>query len=234
MSKTELYTQTGVAMTCRSYEEYQEMFMLEQHVFGEGKILDIASGASSFTAELNKRGYNAIAVDPLYHLSSEEIGTLGKNEMNIASHKLSQNENLFVWNYYKNLEHHDEIRNRSFKQFINSYKSDENKDQYIPAKLPNLPFDDGTFSHVFCNHFLFLYQAQYDFQFHLAAIQEMVRITKKGGSIFIYPLVGFKDELYPHLEELIEVLNADGVQSNTKETNFRFLPSATHFLKIDK
>jgi SAM-dependent methyltransferase len=234
MSKTELYTQTGVAMTCRSYEEYQEMFMLEQSLLGKGKILDIASGASSFTAELNKRGYKAIAVDPLYNLSSEEIGTLGRKEINIASQKLSQNENLFVWNYYNSLEHHDEIRSRSLNQFINSYKRDKNKELYIPATLPYLPFDDDTFSMVFCNHFLFLYQEQFDFKFHLAAIQEMVRVTKKGGSIFIYPLVGFKDEIYPHLEELIEVLKKDGVNAKINETNFRFLPSATHYLKIDK
>lgn len=234
MSKNELYTQAGVAMTCRSYEEYQQMFMLEQDFLRKGKILDIASGASSFTAELNQRGYNAVAVDPLYKLSIEEISSLGRKEIEIASQKLSQNENLFVWNYYNNLVHHDDIRNRSLNQFINSYKKDENKEIYIPARLPSLPFDDGTFSLVFCNHFLFLYQEQFDFKFHLDAIKEMVRITKKGGSIFIYPLVGFKDEVYPNLDELIEALNKNGVSATIDETNFRFLPSATHYLKIDK
>jgi hypothetical protein len=114
-------------MTCRSYEEYQEMFMLEQDFLGKGTILDIASGASSFTAELNQRGFKAMAVDPLYKLSIEEIGSLGRKEIKIASQKLSQNENLFVWNYYNSLEHHDDIRNCSLNQFINSYKRDEKK-----------------------------------------------------------------------------------------------------------
>lgn len=234
MSKTELYTQTGVAMTCRSYEEYQEMFMLEQEFLGKGTILDIASGASSFTAELNQRGYKAMAVDPLYKLSIEEIGSLGRKEIKIASQKLSQNENLFVWNYYNSFEHHDDIRNCSLNQFINSYKRDENKEIYVPARLPSLPFDDDTFSLVFCNHFLFLYQEQFDFKFHLDAIKEMVRITKKDGSIYIYPLVGFKDEVYPYLDELIEALNKNEASAKINGTNFRFLPSATHYLKIDK
>lgn len=234
MIKTELYAQSGVAMTCRSYEEYEEMFMLEQNLLGKGFILDIASGASSFTAELNQRGYKAIAVDPLYKLSSEEIGSLGRKEIKIASQKLSKNENLFVWNYYNSKEHHDEIRNRSLNQFLDSYRRDKNKEKYIPATLPSLPFDNDTFSLVFCNHFLFLYQEQFDYKFHLEAIKEMIRVTKKGGLVCIYPLVGFKDEIYPYLDELIKTLNKIGVIAEIDETNFRFLPSAIHFLKIHK
>ncbi|WP_017754025.1 methyltransferase domain-containing protein [Calidifontibacillus oryziterrae] len=234
MSKTELYTQSGVAMTCRSYQEYKEMFMFKEDLFSKGKILDIASGASSFIAELNQMEYEAIAVDPLYKLTSEEIYDLGKKEINIASQKLSQNENLFIWNNYKSLKHHDEIRNRSLNQFIDNYRKDKHKEKYIPATLPNLPFDNNTFSLVFCNHFLFLYQEQFDFKFHLDAINEMVRITKKGGLILIYPLVGFKDEIYPHLDKLIDSLNTNDVSAKINETKFRFLPSATHYLKIDK
>ncbi|MEJ9368520.1 hypothetical protein P9253_06020, partial [Schinkia azotoformans] len=69
MCKTELYAQSGVAMTCRSYQEYKEMFMLKEGLLRNGRILDIASGASSLTAELNQKGYEAIAVDPLYTLT---------------------------------------------------------------------------------------------------------------------------------------------------------------------
>ncbi|HHY74272.1 MAG TPA: class I SAM-dependent methyltransferase [Bacillus bacterium] len=234
MPKTELYAQTGVAMTCRSYQEYMEMFMLEEKLFSKGKILDIASGASSFTAELNKKGYDAIAADPLYNLTSEEIYELGQKEIKIASQKLSQNENLFIWNDYKSLNHHDEIRNRSLNQFIDSYSKDKHKEKYIPATLPFLPFENDTFSLVFCNHFLFLYQEQFDFKFHLDAINEMVRITKKGGLLLIYPLVGFKDEIYPHLGKLIDELTKSDVSAKINETKFRFLPSATNFLCIEK
>lgn len=233
MSKTELYAQSGVAMTCRSFEEYKEMFMLEQDLLGNGAILDVAAGASSFTAELQQRGYKAVAVDPLYKLSTEKIGQLGREEIIIASQKLSKNKNLFIWNNYNSVDQHDEIRIGSLKQFLESYRLDKNKETYIAATLPSLPFDDHTFSLVFCNHFLFLYQEQFDFTFHVNAIQEMLRVTEKGGSICIYPLVGFKDELYPHLNELIETITKNGVHAKLADTNFRFLPSATHFLKIE-
>ena len=234
MCKTELYAQSGVAMTCRSYQEYKEMFMLKEGLLSNGRILDIASGASSFTAELNQKGYEAIAVDPLYTLTSEEMYDLGKKEIKIASQKLSQNENLFIWNDYKSLKHHDEIRERSLNQFIESYREDNNKEKYISATLPFLPFDNDTFSLVFCNHFLFLYREQFDYKFHLDAINEMIRITQKGGSILIYPLVDFKDGIYLHLNKLIDDISEIGINIKINKTEFRFLPSATNFLTIEK
>ena len=234
MSKNELYAQSGVAMTCRSFEEYKEMFMLEQDILGNGAVLDVAAGASSFTAELQQRGYKTVAVDPLYKLSPGEISQLGGEEIIIASQKLSKNENLFVWNNYHSVDHHDEIRKNSLAQFLESYKLDQNKETYIAAALPSLPFVDDTFSLVFCNHFLFLYQEQFDFTFHIKAIQEMLRVTQKGGSICIYPLVGFKDEIYPYLDKFIQTITKKGFHAKLTETNFRFLPSATHFLQIEK
>lgn len=234
MSRTELYAQAGVAMTCRSYQEYKEMFMLKEDLLSNGKILDIASGASSFTAELNQKGYEAIAVDPLYTLTSEEIYDFGKQEIMIASQKLSKNEQLFTWNNYESLKHHDEIRRHSLHQFIESYRKDKHKERYITAQLPFLPFENDTFSLIFCNHFLFLYQEQFDYNFHLDSIKEMIRITKKGGSILIYPLVGFKDEMYPYLGDLIKALNNNGVVAKIDDTKFQFLPSATNYLTIIK
>ncbi|WP_377918321.1 hypothetical protein [Bacillus songklensis] len=62
----------------------------------------------------------------------------------------------------------------------------------------------------------------------------MIRVTKKGGMIQIYPLVGFKDEEYPYLDKLLETINDERVVAEKVKTNFRFLPSATHVLTISK
>ncbi|MGJ9381894.1 hypothetical protein [Salipaludibacillus sp. CF4.18] len=234
MNKKELYAQSGVAMTCRSFKEYEEMFELDVATLAKKAILDIAAGASSFTSELNQRGCNAIAADPMYRLSTEEINILGEEEMRIASQKLSKSENLFVWDYYQNLENHERIRKMSLKQFIASYKNDKSKTMYVPANLPRLPFEKDVFSSVFCNHFLFLYEAQFDYTFHLKAMKELIRVTQRNGSIYVYPLVGFNDEVYSHLKELIQEVEKTGASVEMIETAFRFLPSATHFLKITK
>ncbi|MGM0878334.1 MAG: class I SAM-dependent methyltransferase [Bacillota bacterium] len=234
MIKTEYYEQIGVAMTCRSFKEYEEMFTLDEHLLKKGRVLDVASGASSFVAGLRKRGYDAVAVDPLYSLSLEEMNTLGNKEIEIATQKLDKIKDLLVWESYESLESHNQIRINSFQQFLESYKKDDREEKYISAALPSLPFDDETFSLILCNHFLFLYQEQFDFDFHLQAINELIRITKKGGVIRIYPLVGFKNESYPYLDKLIKTLGSKDIEIEITSTNFRFIPSATHFLNIKK
>lgn len=234
MSKTDYYQQLGVAMTCRSFKEYEEMFSLDGPLLKSGKILDVASGASSFVAELSKRGYDAVAVDPLYRLTLDEITTLGKSEIEIATKKIANAEHLFVWESYANLESHNQIRLHSFQQFLESYQNEHREEKYIPAALPTLPFEDETFSLIICNHFLFLYQEQFDYDFHLNAINELLRITKKDGVIRIYPLVGFKNEMYPYIDKLTETLSHSGNEIELTSTKFRFLPSATRFLNIKK
>ena len=88
MSRVRLYEQIGVAMTCRSYEEYKKMFSLEDALLEKSKILDVAAGASSFVAKANIRGYDA--VDPLYSLTPEEMVTHGQKEMRKATQKLKK------------------------------------------------------------------------------------------------------------------------------------------------
>jgi SAM-dependent methyltransferase len=234
MSRAEFYEQVGVAMTCRSYGEYEKMFLLEDDFLKKGKILDVAAGASSFIAEANERGYDAVAVDPLYDLTVGQMTLHGQKEMKEATEKLAKNISSFSWDSYKNLEEHDTIREDSFKLFLNHYKENSIEKCFITGTLPNLPFDDETFSLVLCNHFLFLYQEQFDLEFHLQAIREMIRVTKKGGMIRIYPLVGFKNERYPYLDELVEALNDENTVVKTTDTTFRFVPAATELLTINK
>ena len=234
MSKAEFYEQVGVAMTCRSYGEYEKMFLLEDDCLKKGKILDVAAGASSFVAEANKRGYDAVTVDPLYSLTVEQMTLHGQKEMKEATEKLAKNMSFLSWDSYKNLEEHDKIREESFKLFLNHYRENSIEKRFITGTLPNLPFDDETFSLVLCNHFLFLYQEQFDLEFHLQAIQEMIRVTKKGGMIRIYPLVGFKNERYPYLDELIEAVNDENIVVKITDTTFRFVPAATELLTINK
>ena len=117
MSRAEFYEQVGVAMTCRSYGEYEKMFLLEDDCLKKGKILDVAAGASSFVAEANERGYDAVAIDPLYNLTVEQMTLHGQKEMKEVTEKLAKNMSFFSWDSYKNLEQHDKIRENSFKIF---------------------------------------------------------------------------------------------------------------------
>ncbi|MFS0554263.1 class I SAM-dependent methyltransferase [Brevibacillus sp. 179-C9.3 HS] len=153
-----VYEQVGVAMTCRSYQEYVDMFSLTEEVLSKGSILDVGAGASSFTAVLCQQGREAIAVDPLYQMSPEAIDQKGKQEIEESTQKLAGIAHTLDWSYYGSLEKHRKIRETSLVQFIHAFMADEpSKIKYVPGLLPDLPFADNQFSLVVGSHFLFLY-----------------------------------------------------------------------------
>ncbi|MFB5192528.1 class I SAM-dependent methyltransferase [Alicyclobacillus fastidiosus] len=231
--KLDVYEQIGVAMTCRSFQEYVDMFQLSSDMF-VGTILDVAAGASSFTAEANRKGFQSIAVDPRYALDPKSIYEHGKRETKAATEKLANLLDTYDWDYYGSLQAHEQNREHSLELFFEDYRGDTRHQRYVEGSLPNLPVVDNSFSLILCSHFLFLYEGQFNVQFHLGAIQELVRVCKSGGQILIYPLVTFTGEPYPQLDELKTVLKSEGIVTEQIPTTFRFLKGANHVLRITK
>jgi hypothetical protein len=228
------YEQLGVAMTCRSFTEYEKMFVLEQEFLERGVILDIAAGASSFTATAKSKGIKAVAVDPLYRKSIAEMAEHGRNEIAVSTEKLAKLTELYDWSYYGNIERHRENRLSSLEVFMEDYAKADAKDTYYSSALPELPFATNTFALVLCSHFLFLYQEQFDYTFHLNAVLEMYRVCQIGGSIRIYPVYDLKGMPYSYLMELINHMKELGALVELRASQLPFLPGSTHFLNICK
>jgi hypothetical protein len=232
--QSEFYEQAGVAMTCRSFAEYEKMFVLKKEDLEQGVILDIASGASSFTAVAKSQGIKAYAVDPLYQKTIPEMAEHGRNEITISTDKLAKLTNKFDWTYYGNLELHQEIRLRSLDVFLEDYSKADAGHTYKSSALPQLPFPSNTFSLVLCSHFLFLYQEQFDYSFHILAVTEMLRTCQKGGQIRIYPVFDLKGVIYPNLERLMSQIQEQGALAELIASELPFILGSTHYLNIQK
>jgi hypothetical protein len=228
----EKYEQQGVAMTCRSFEEYLDMFMLNEEELQKGAILDVASGASSFTKGANDNGYIAFAVDPLFDNNLVTLEQRGIKEIEESTQKIADVSHLFHWDYYGSLDNHCESRKKSISNFVTDFKENKGNGRYIAGMLPKLPCQDNTFSLILCSHFLFLYESQFDFDFHYTSIKELMRICRKEGEIRIYPIVGLDGHPYKGMEILQRKLEQDGVIVEYIETNFRFFKGATHILRL--
>ncbi|MFD0620040.1 methylase [Paenibacillus sp. GCM10027629] len=232
MSFYPAYEQQGVAMTCRSYEEYMRMFALTEADLAQGTILDVAGGASSFTAEVNSRGYTAVAADPIFHYDAAYLARYASEEIETSTAKLTKIQETFDWSFYGDPAQHRDRRIRSSEQFIADYQS--NPSHYIFAKLPELPFDDHTFQHVFCSHFLFLYADQFDYAFHISAIKELIRVCAVGGSVLIYPLKSLRWAGYPAMSTMMQEFEQAGHQVSFKSSQLPFIPGSSDFLEIKK
>ncbi|MEK8126367.1 methylase [Paenibacillus filicis] len=226
------YEQIGVAMTCRSFEEYRRMFALELELLQAGPVLDVASGASSFVAEACSLGCDARAADPMYALGPVSIEEHGHKEIAVSTSKLEALREQYDWSYYGSLEQHRLGREASLNRFITHYRASQGTGIYTRALLPELPYPDAAFSLVLVSHFLFLYDGQFDRTFHLNAVRELLRVCSKEGEVRIYPLSSLRSERYPHLDELLAELAEEGVQASILESDLPFIPGSKNVLRL--
>jgi SAM-dependent methyltransferase len=234
MEKEAFYPQVGVAVTCRSFREYEAMFALDETVLRRGPILDVAGGASSFTAEACARGCEAVAADPRYAKMAEALYEESVEEIALSTAKLDGLKERFDWTFYGSLEAHRANREQSLERFIADYRSGEGRSLYVPAALPNLPFPDDTFGLVTCSHFLFLYEEQFSLEFHKDALRELYRVVKPGGEVRVYPLHTLKFGEYSGLIDVVAMLEELGALVERLPSRLPFLPGSTHLLKVVK
>lgn len=231
MSK-QRYEQIGVAMTCRSYEEYIQMFNLQESDLSRGMVLDIAAGGSSFTADAIGRGYEAIAVDPRYGSGIQAWVQEAAEEIETSTAKLAKLEEYFDWSYYGSLDNHRNGRRASLERFSAHINESVGTSRYVNGRLPDLPFQDDQFSLVLCSHFMFLYANQFGHEFHINSVLEMIRICRPGGQIRIYPLISLSWEPYSELDQLMETITANGGTPELLSSNLPFIPGSEQYLRI--
>lgn len=233
MKAKQAYDQIGVAMTCRSYQEYIDMFGLSRESLRGRKVLDLAAGASSFAAEASGLA-DVTACDPRYGLTAEQLEAEGEAEIETSTAKLERLQEQFLWDYYGNLSRHRAGRERSLKRFAEDFRT-HGAARYAAGSLPKLPFEAECFDLALVSHFLFLYGEQFDYDFHRAAFEELVRVTRPGGEIRVYPLVTLKFEPYPRLDELADELGRRcGVAVRKERSLLPFIPDSEEMLVIRK
>lgn len=224
--ESRFYEQTGVAVTCRSFDEYLRMFDLRRESLS-GSLLDIAGGASSFTADAVADGLDAYAVDPRYALGSEILIAEAAEEIGVSTAKMERLADTFDFSYYGSLANHRANRESSLMRFAAHYADvGERNKRYAAGQLPQLPYEDDRFDTVFCSHFLFLYADQFDERFHREAVLEMMRVCRPGGTIRIYPILSLKWEPYAHMEQLQQAIRAAGGTSGMFESKLPFIPGS--------
>lgn len=228
----EVYQQVGVAMTCRGFDEYRRMFDLTERELARGKILDVAGGGSSFTADAASRGYDAVAADPRYVESAKSWIEEAAAEIDTSTAKLEKLKDHFDWSYYGSLEQHREGRIESLKRFSAHLQSAEGRSRYRTGALPELPFRNDSFSLVLCSHFLFLYAGQFGYEFHKQSVLELMRVCEPGGEVRIYPLYSLGWKPFERMDELLASIVENGGEPELLPSKLPFIPGSSQYLRI--
>ncbi len=210
----------SVAFFGRTLAEYCQFFSLDVAALKRRSVLDVAAGPSSFTAEACKRGVDAVAVDPLYGSSVAALTRQVESDYEHMDAQIRAKPQLFRAKTFTSIAEAKESRKTAAERFLADYETQFERGRYISAQLPLLPFFDREFDIVLCAHLLFVYAKRFDFDFHLAACRELVRVSR--DEVKIHPIVGTNGRKYPELGRLRIALAEEGIDSQIVDVDYEF------------
>lgn len=215
-------------ISSRSFDEYRAMFALTDDDLA-GRILDCPGGGSSFTATAAAGGSDVVAVDPVYAIPRERLADRLQQELARGSRWAEANADRYVWDFYGDLAGHARVRAESGRLFLDDFGRHPRR--YLPAELPRLPFPDDDVDLVLSSHLLFTYADRLDPAFHLAALLDMVRVSRR--EVRVYPLVDQAGRELPELVDgLVAALTTKGVRAAIETVGYEFQRGATSVLRL--
>lgn len=214
----------------RTYDEYMRMFDLQESDIAGKRILDCPGGACSFTAQASLLGANVIAADILYEFDGEVLADKGTADLVKLRNGMVGAEDDYVWTEFGDVDGQIRIRKAALTDFIQNYRT--NRQRYVEATLPKLPFEDNQFEIVLSAHFLFCYAELIEFDVHLATIKELLRVSAK--EVRIFPLVSNGGVVHPFLPELLDELELLGHKMEVIAVPYQFQRGANEVLCIRK
>jgi hypothetical protein len=193
-----MFTLDAVVPWGRSCEEYERMFALSARDL-KGRILGCADGPAAFNAEATARGTQVVSVDPLYRWSRQEIAARVEAARTAILDETRRHEDTFRWDRLPSLDALIRERGGAMDRFLADYEVGRQRQRYVQAGLPDLPFPDDAFDLALCSHFLFLYSDRLGREFHESALIELCRLAP---DVRVFPLLALDGTISPFVEPL--------------------------------
>lgn len=214
----------------RSLDEYRAMFSLSASDLAR-RILGCGDGPASFNAELSALGGRVVSVDPLYRFSGAAIERRVQETFPTMMAQTSANRGDFVWIHVRSLDDLGRRRMAALRGFLADFEAGRGAGRYVDAALPVLPFADDTFEIALSSHFLFLYRVQFDLDFHVAALREMLRVAVE---VRVFPLLQLGGAPSPHLIGVRDALAASGVRVTIEPVPYEFQRGGNRMLRLHR
>jgi hypothetical protein len=210
----------SVAFFGRTFDEYCQCLGFSYSAVRGCRVLDVAAGPSSFTAEARGHGAIPVAVDPLYGFKPQALATYVQLDYDRMFREMRRLESLLTYQYFPSFAAAEASRRSAAARFLADYADGFVQGRYVGGALPRLPFPDKVFDLTLCAHLLFLYAARFDYVWHLAACRELVRVT--AGEVRIHPVCGLGGQPYPELARLQADLRTVGITAQVIQVDYKF------------
>lgn len=214
----------------RSLDEYQAMFALSPDDLAN-TIIDVAGGPASFNAEMQARGKRVRSVDPLYAFSAAEIEQRFYAVVDGVIRQVKETPNDWVWTFHQSPEQLREHRVQVLTRFLADYERGKAEGRYVIGELPRLDCSDAQFELALCSHFLFLYSDHFSYEFHRAALYELLRIAVE---VRVFPLLTLALKPSPHLTLLLGELARAGHVYEIRTVSYELQRGGNQMLSIKR
>jgi hypothetical protein len=217
-----------IITTARGMDEYLAMFDLDDRALAGARILDCPGGAGAFGAGARALGAEVTSVDPAYAIPPAELVARARRDTLYGNQYVREHPDLYVWGWFASGDDHATRRLAALDIFAADFAGPDRR--YLAAMLPTLPFADRTFDLVLSGHLLFTYPDHLDEAAHLAALRELVRVSRR--EIRLFPLIDTTMTPSPYLDDLRERLQGDGVASELRRVPYEFQRGAHTMLVL--
>ena len=202
----------------RNANEYRRMFDLTDADLA-GRILGCGDGPASFNAELTAAGQRVTSVDPVYAFTGAEIRGRVQATYAIIIDQVKAHPERYIWREFADPDALGNVRLAAMEHFLADYDAGKAAGRYVEGALPSLPCASDTFDLALCSHLLFLYSEQLDAAFHIAAVQELLRVARE---VRIFPLLTLACEASPHLLAVMAWCAATGHHVEVRHVPYEF------------
>jgi hypothetical protein len=211
-----------------SFQNYLLMFDLQETDLQE-PILDVASGASSFNAEMHQRGYQAISSDPLYAYPFEDLQQKVERMLDNLQKRILENESRFIWQREGNTEDLMLKQHAMANIFLKDFPVGVEEGRYVAHALPELPFEDYQFSLALCANFLFDGPYHENFDFQLASLLSLSRVARE---VRIFPLLNDEGDISQNIAPLMSLLQIQNFGVEIREVPFHLQKKGNAMLRV--
>ena len=219
-----------VVLVGRMLDEYRRCFDLDLDALRGKAVLDVASGVSSFCAEANALGIQAMACDAIYELDGQTIGERCAGDLENVARAMAGLP-TYRWETMGSVEAMRDLRERAYLKFLEDYPAHRGT-RYAAGSLPDLPFEDVQFDVTLCSYLLFVYEEHFSYEFHTQSVNEIMRVTKSEARF--YPTVNYECGRSSHLARMLEDEGMRHLRFEIVPTDFEFLRNSNNYLRVTR
>lgn len=212
-----------------SLADCRDIFLLSDEDLNK-KIIHLGSGFSSFCAEMKALGKGAIACDPIYQNSEDQLNSLYQSHSHWLSEHLQIDSEHYHWQKYKNLNQYLSNYKSIAQNFLADITQDTDHERYLSTEYAELQISPNQYQLMLCSNYFLQNQAS-SVKAQLHVIKSLCDVATE---LRIYPLLDRFTQSTDDLGPLILALQAENYLIEVKKSNYEFLKEADALLCISR